>query len=92
MLHLSLAHKGLLMPPDCIKSGVLDEDGAAPVGLDIAKDSNKIMAEPGTLLAGSKYCMLAVVCGLLGQACRLQWFRRSGFASAACQTRNVVHV
>ena len=49
------------MPPDSLQSGVLDEDGAAPVGPDIAKDSNKIKAEPGPLLVGSKYCMLAVV-------------------------------
>ena len=61
MLNLNLAQRGLLVPPDCIKSGVLDEDGAAPVGLDMAKDSSKIVAEPGTLLMDSKYCMLAVM-------------------------------
>ena len=49
----------------------------------MAKDSNKIMAEPGTLLTDSKYCMLAVMgnqflitdgSGLMGQACRLNGF------------------
>ena len=38
------------MPPDRIKSGILDEDGAEPVSLDISYDSNKIIAQPFLLM------------------------------------------
>ena len=57
MLHLNPDHTGLLMPPDCIKSGIPDDGDAAPVGLDVCKDSNKIMSEPGKFRCSWKVCM-----------------------------------
>ena len=54
--------EGLLMPPDCIKSGALDDDDAAPVGLDMCKDSNRIMAEPGSFQIHSDPCTHAIRC------------------------------
>ena len=62
MVHLNPAEKGLLMPPDCIKSGILDEDNSAPVGLDICKNSNKLMAEPGPLQMDSMHSTCATAC------------------------------
>lgn len=62
MLHLNPDVEGLLMPPDCIKSGVLDDGDAAPVGLDVGKDSSSIMAEPGPLQIHGDSCIRASRC------------------------------
>ena len=74
MLHLNPNHNGI--PPDCIKSGILDENGTAPVGLDLCKDSNKIMSEPGKFR-----CLWKVsITGLLLRATILvdRWLRPCG--------------
>ena len=62
LMHLNPGVEGLLVPPDCIKSGVLDDDDAAPVGLDMCKDSSKIMAEPGPSQIHSDPCRRAFRC------------------------------
>ena len=62
MLHLNPAVNGLLMPPDCIKSGVFDSNDVALDGLDIGKDSSKIMAEPGPCWIGSNHFTCASRC------------------------------
>ena len=56
MLDLNAAVRGLV-PPECIKSGVVDDDDAAgwPAGRDIGKNPNKIMAEPGPIYIGINY-------------------------------------
>ena len=56
MLHLNPGVEGLVMPPDCVKSGILDSDGLAPVGREVCKDSRALMVEPGRALDACVAC------------------------------------